>query len=475
MTEKQTDLDILKRELAKLDDESRKRKLSNGISYYVPNEKQMIAHKWEADTLVYVGGNRSGKSVFGATELVMHTTRQYPDWYPENKKYWFPIKAVISATEFPVVERVIWPKLREYYPEGMCTWKKTSQGNLTKVFVKGGSTVDILTSEMANEAYESADWDFAWLDEPQSQTKFQALQRGLVDRCGRQVLTFTPLTEPWMKEELIDKADGKTIAVIQVDMRDNLQTIGGTEILTEKAISRFEQMIPEDVRATRLHGEFFTIRGRIYKEFCDDHLTTREYEFPDPVICVLDPHDRQPHHVIWAFIDRQDDIVIDYEMIVHCELPELALKILAMEKARGYKTRKRLIDPNFGRKPFKPGANRNVKDELGKHGCSFYEANDNVELGHMLVREMLHFDRKKEVTAVNKPKLFFNRSCLQTIRSVRDLQFEDWKGSSKDEKDPKESQKEYGTHGADCTRYLVCSKPTFRNFRQVSEPLKSFY
>ena len=96
--------------------------------------------------------------------------------------------------------------------------------------MKNGSTIDILTSEMKDMSYESADWDFAWMDEPQNNYKYTALQRGLVDRGGRTLITFTPLTEPWMKEDLIDKADGKRIAVITGTMHDNTQDIQGNDL-----------------------------------------------------------------------------------------------------------------------------------------------------------------------------------------------------------------------------------------------------
>lgn len=452
------------------------RRKAYGHEFYEPNPMQKRAHECLARRILFCGGNRSGKSTFGAMEMVWHMTKKYPDWYPMEKRFDRPIKGIISATEFPIVGRVIEPKMVQYLPKDYYTLKRTPQGYLTKIVGKDGSMVDVLTSEMKDEAYESADWDFAWLDEPQQKRKYEAIMRGLVDRRGRMVITFTPLTEPWMKEDLVDKADGKTISVFTVNIRDNLKTVGGDAILTEEAIKEFEDAIPEDVRATRISGQFFHMRGMIYKGFSEEHIKDFVYKEKYPVICVLDPHDRNPHHLIWAFIDEEDDIYVDYELIIHCELPDLAQKIREVEKSRNYKIKKRLIDPNFGRKPAASGRNMSVMQELAKNGASFYEANDNVELGHMLVREALHYDNKKPVTAVNKPKFFLSRDrAPKTIRSIKNYQYQEWAGKTREDHDPKEVDKDKDAHGADCVRYLIISKPTYErlNTRQEDYELVS--
>jgi hypothetical protein len=290
------------------------------------------------------------------------------------------------------------------------------------------------------------------------------MRRGLIDRKGQMAITFTPLTEAWMHEELILKADGKKIDLFEVDIRDNLFDISGNPILSEDAVQEFEDSLPDDIRESRARGKFFHLRGRVYREFGDEHcLSDMLYGYPDPVVAVLDPHDRQPHHVIWAYVDRQDDVYIDDELIVRCELPELSAHVKLKEKKRGYNIKKRLIDPNFGRKPAKPGVKTTVIQELRVNGTNFYEANDDIELGHMVTREMLHWNSRKPMTATNKPKLFISRDrCPVTIRSLKNYQFEEWKGKTKDERDPKESPRDKETHGADCVRYLTTSKPTYR-------------
>lgn len=450
------------------------RKKRAGIEYYTPNSSQYKAHCSKAEMILFCGGNRSGKSTLGAVELAWHLTKKYPDWFPKERKFYKPIKAVVVATENPIIDKVIYPKIASYLPVNFIQEvRKISGGYVSKIVCKDGSTVDFLTNEQDDMAFESQDWDFYWGDEPQRQRKYQAIMRGLVDRNGIGVITFTPLVEPWMKEELVDKADGKRIEVIIADIRDNLKDIKGNQILTEEAIKRFESDLPEDVRETRIHGSFFHLRGAVYQEFSEVHQVTFEYQYPDPVYVVLDPHDRQPHHVIWAVIDRNDDIFIHTELASRCTVEELASQVKGIEKSLGYKIRRRLIDPNFGRKPLII-TGRNMMEELARAGCPGWgEADDPKDEGRLKVKEYLHYDRKKPISFTNKPKLFFHKERVPlTIQSIRNHQYEEWIGKIAGERDPKEKPKDKDTHGADCIRYLCMCNPRWeRNTsKQEDEP-----
>jgi len=333
--------------------------------------------------------------------------------------------------------------------------------------MKDGSTCDFLTNEQDDMAFEGADWDFFWGDEPQRKRKFEAIKRGLVDRRGQAIITFTPLIEPWMKQELVDKSDGINIETITADMRDNLTDIKGNKILSEEAIREFETSLPDDVRETRVHGKFFHLRGTVYSEFSDIHcLDEINYQYPDPVICVLDPHDRQPHHVIWAIINRTDDIFIHSEISIHCTVQELAILIKKTEKSNGYNVRRRFIDPNFGRKPLIT-TGRNMIQELSISGCNgWLESDDAKDEGRLKVKQYLHYDKRFPISHTNTPKLFFLKSRVPlTINSIRNHQYEDWIGKLAGERDPKEKPKDKESHGADCVRYLCMSNPNHEKLK----------
>ena len=461
-------------ELESLERVKNERKRLNGIAYYIPNVMQEKAHKSKAKIIVYSGGNRSGKSTLGAVELSWHVTRKYPDWYPKERKFRHPIKAVVVCDANAKIEKVIEPKINEYLPCDYVDSRRNIGGYLNRLICKDGSTIDFLSSEQDDMAFEGADWDFYWGDEPQKKKKFDAIMRGLIDRGGRTLLTFTPLVEPWMKEELLDKADGVKIEAFIADTLDNLFDIKGNPILKKESVEEMSALWDSDTKETRLHGKFFHLRGIVYGEFCEVHQIEFDYQYPDPVIAVLDPHDRQPHHVIWAIVDREDCLYVHTELSVHCTVEELSKLVKKVEKDNGYKMRKRLIDPNFGRSPLIT-TGRNFIQEMAHAGCpGWTEANDPKEEGRLKVKEYLHWDKDKPLSFTNRPHLYFHKKRVPlTIHSVRNHQYEEWVGKISGERDPKEKSKDKDTHGADDTRYLCMSNPTFERMHTREYELES--
>ena len=143
-------------------------------------------------------------------------------------------------------------------------------------------------------------------------------------------------------------------------------------------------------------------------------------------------------------------------------LTELARQILLTEQKSGYKMRRRLIDPNFGRTP-NLVTGRSVIDELRQkpYPLHFGEADDDKEAGILKVRDYLHWDPLKPITLTNTPRLFFSPDVVKTIHSIRNYQFDEWRGATKEERDVKEVDKQKDTDGADVIRYLCLNNPTF--------------
>ena len=451
------------------------RRQQRGIDFYIPNTIQYQAHCSKAKVICIVKGNRMGGSTFGACEVAYHITKKYPDWFPKERRFRRPIKIRIATDRFFKIDSVIEPKLREFMPaKEIIRVRRSPQGYISKLHTKDGSMIEFLTSEQDQMAWEGQDLDFFWGDEPQKRSHWIATKRGLLDRSGYSVFTFTPLIEPWMKEELVDKADGKIVEVFYGTTRDNLYDIKGNRILKEEDIREFENLLTDDEKETRIYGKFFHLKGLVYKEFNPSVHLIDDFKYEDgyPVICVLDPHDRLPHHIIWAMVDRINDIYIIYEIVKDGTIQEISALIRATEQYFGWRVVKRLIDPNFGRKPLL-STGLSVIDEFFKYKVSFCEADDDKVTGHLKVKQMLHYDSKRPLDINNKPKLFFVKDRVpKTIHSMLNYQYEEWR--SNQDRDPKETEKPKDCHGADVTRYLCMSNPEFY-LPQIYEPVGAYY
>lgn len=460
-------------ELEEVSKELDRRRKAHGLDYFTPNPPQLQALRSNARIIAYVGGNRAGKSHCGAAWLASHLTNTYrrcdchDDWFGTTHRFTRTgLKAVIVVTEFQKIETVIEPKLFSMLPKDrIAHLKRTPQGYLRRVLLTDGSLIDVLSGEQDAMAFEGQDWDLAWIDEPMDRSRFVAIQRGLTDRLGLTMLTFTPLIEPWMKAWLVDKADGQDIDVVQADTYANLADIHGAPIQSKEAIQFLERMMDEEEKQTRIHGQFFHLRGLVYKKFTPSiHIKDFAYTYPDPVVCVLDPHTRKPHWVLWAWLDRLDRLHVDRELLFEGPIKALGKQILLTEQLAGYKVRRRLIDPNFGQTPMNTLSGRTVVQELAlpPFPVRFTPANDDKDAGILKVRQLLSYDTAQPLSITNMPLLYFHRErAAKTIHQLMNYQHDEWKGKLGKERDPKEDTKKREDDGPDCVRYLAMSNPNF--------------
>ena len=210
------------------------------------------------------GGNRSGKTTAGGMEFIFHVTGQYPDWYPMEQRYRGAIIGRIVVKDFKNgLGEVVVPFFDEWLDPSLVERRwKNPQGIPIKWKLKNGSVFDVLTHEQSTEQFEGWKGHIAWFDEPPPRDKYVATLRGLVDFQGRHWLTLTPLTQPWIYDDIYTK-QSTAIFVVTMDIRDNTH-------LTDVAIREFEARLIEEEKSARLHGKFMHLSGLVYKEFSSE-------------------------------------------------------------------------------------------------------------------------------------------------------------------------------------------------------------
>ncbi len=214
---------------------------SKKLLTFNPMPKQMAFISHPAPCRAIFGGNRSGKTFAGSIEFCMHVCGVYPDWYPQALRYNHPVKGRVIVTDYlKGAGEVVIPYLEEWIDPSLIAKKtRNNQGITVKYVLKNGSQFDILTHEQDVNFFEGWKGHIAWFDEPPPRDRYVATKRGLVDFGGRHWLTLTPLTQPWIYDDIYTKADGKDIFVVTVDIRENTH-------LTEKDIKFFESSLTQE-------------------------------------------------------------------------------------------------------------------------------------------------------------------------------------------------------------------------------------
>jgi phage terminase large subunit-like protein len=421
---------------------------------YKPMEKQMMFHASPCPRRALFGGNRVGKTTAGGMEFLFHTTGQYPEWYPESGKFKGSIKGRIIAKDFQKgVGEVISPFLEEWLDKSMISRKiKNPMGVCTKYELKNGSVFDILTHEQSTEQFEGWRGHVAWFDEPPPRDKYVATLRGLVDYSGRHWLTLTPLTQPWIYDEIYTAVDKNYTFVTTVDIRENTY-------LTESAIKEFEDSLTQEEREARLHGRFLHLTGLIYKEF-----DAQIHVIDSPVIkphwsryMAIDPHERTPTAVLWLACDEKDNHYIYDELwLKDMDVKQMSEAIQVQEGNN--KAMVKLIDPHADKDNVAAGG-FNVRKELMRHGVFCQRANSDPMLGKARIRQALT-PRYSALTKRSTPQLHISKYCTQTIYEFQHYIWDEYR-RNKEEFSAKEQAKKKNDHFMDCLRYIYNYGPRY--------------
>lgn len=420
-----------------------------------------------ATTRAIFGANRSGKTTAGGLEFLMHVTGLYPEWYPDENKIPQPAIGRIFGEDFEKgLGKVIVPFLEEWLDPSLVTKKKRNPvGIPTDWGLKNGSRFDIMTYKQDTAQCEGWKGHVAWFDEPPPRDKYIATRRGLIDFDGRDWMTLTPLTEPWIYDDIYAKADGKDIFAVTVDISDN-------PFLNKKAVKKWEQQLTEDEKAARLHGKFLHLSGLIYKEFdpqihiCEQPDIKKDWT---TYFCV-DPHPRTPTACLWLAVDPQDNHWIYDELwLADVDLEQLAHAIHVQEGDRI--PRYRFIDPAMDNKNALAGG-FNVRKELMKYGIYTVRANTDKDLGRRRIQKALkpHYN---PLYKTETPQLRVARQCEQTIFEFQHYQWADRK-RNKENLNPREKPKKANDHFMDALRYLYNFGPRYDNTTEEDEDVVTY-
>ena len=437
----------------------------------------MLFHNSKAHIRAVLGGNRSGKTTCGAVEFLWHITRQYPDWYPDEMKYTRAVKGRIFCEDFSKSgARVIVPALEDWLDlELIKSKKKNPMGFPIYWEMKNGSTFEILTYEQKTQQYEGWKGDIAWFDEPPPRDKYVASTRGLVDSGGRCWLTLTPLSQPWIHDEIVAGADGVDTFSIGMDIRDNLIRVeDGVEHghLSEASIKLFEKKLKPEEREARIHGKFLHLTGLVFKQFDPNMHVIKDMEIPAhwTRYMAIDPHPRTPTAVLWMAVDEQENFFVYDEMfLADMDAKEIANAIKAQEGTEPAKLR--YIDPAMDKDHALAGG-FNIRKELMRYGIYTIRANNEWEYG----KDALD----RAITPKWNPFLGQEAPQLRIIgsdcpRLIWEITHYVWETNPILDADKQKRQKptKKDDHMMDCLRYILAANPRFlpeENDEVIAQP-----
>lgn len=465
------------REAEELEGKLRALRPSLDLWHYAPHLKQRLFHEAPTQRRLFVGGNQSGKTTSLCAE-VLAWCLGYRPWtrtrvvHPlTGKPVRPPVHAMIGADDFTnKVSDVLVPKLRDMLPfEIFVVHLEKIQGKaVSKIVFKNGSTIKFLSYEMHPKKWEGYTWDVVGFDEPPPRHAYIATRRGCMRRHAPLFFSFTPLSEPWIYEQLYN-----TSAAVHVNLEEDVArltdpvrqvfvttiAIEENPYLTKDQRDAFLEDLDDEEREARQHGRFLHLMGRVYKDFDPRTHVLPAMPASDwrewPAGLVVDPHDRRPFACLWFVISPRNEMFFvgewpDFDFY-HTKNFQAGVDFYSqamseMEGALGLQRLEwNLMDPRFGKTP-SGLTGTTMMEEFRKYGRYFDEhlvPFEDIQSGHIKVRKRL-----------KENSVFFLESCTNAIRGMRNYTWQEWRGSDED-KGVKERPAERWKDFPDCVRYAI--------------------
>jgi phage terminase large subunit-like protein len=269
--------------LRQAEEELARREREDPLAYaYGPHQFQAGAHQNDADILIVLGGNRSGKSHFAMAEaLDVALGRQVWKKHRSIRHGMGPVVWYIMPS-IPTFKRAIEPKFWAMVPRKyLLDWNKqdkvatfrTQQGTISKLH--------FLSAEMRQIRLQGASVDLVIMDETPDEDVFKEANIRLVDRKGRMIMVFSPIDIKsfWVRDKLIVPAqvgERHDIEIVSMPVADEDGKVQVPHLDQEDVDRMFRQYPDPADREARIYGRFTSRQGLVYKQFQPEvHLLPR--------------------------------------------------------------------------------------------------------------------------------------------------------------------------------------------------------
>lgn len=364
--------------------------------------------------------------------------------------------------------------------------------------VRGLSRIQFMSYDQDPADFASGDFHFVLHDEPPKESIWIENMVRAKRVNGTMMMSMTWPDDPttpvdWIIDRVYEPAQpGKdhdpTYEWVNMYATDNPN-------LDQTALAELARTLSAAERATRIYGQHLRLSNRVHPLFTDvDHVwcfdcndltilnndgacgtcsssSVTSFNHVEllvinplyPVINALDPHPRKPHMLIWVQVTPDDDLHQVYEMEVDGSPDVVAERVSELESEHGWKTIRRIMDPNMGRSPSSVDRETTWQDAFERAGLTFDLADDG-EAGRQALNDLLKPDPYTQ-----RPRWMIDPRCMRSIQQWKRYSWEDFKKSMEKDQKQKAKQKfdDYPTLG----KYVANDQPTFRSLKELGRPV----
>lgn len=352
------------------------------------------------------------------------------------------------------VRDTIYPELMKWFPPSrILKQKPNSQGIITRINILGyngkESVISFMSGDQDDMAFEGDITDAVWIDEPCKKAIYTACLRSLLVKNGPLFFTLTPLSEPWIYNEIFLSNDPE-IEVFQGSIYDALIENGGH--LSKDAVDSFVSKIPESERDSRVYGKFKHLIGRVYESYKPEIHRVPKFQIPKswPVWCAIDPHMRKPNAALFLTVSPDEEWFVCNEIYWNAGIEDFGKEVLQV--ASQYNMVAFLIDSSAQTTDWEK--KETARSRLAKVGLSTRLARkkNQKDSAIHIVKQALEGKNESK-----KPWLYIFDTCRRTHFEFMNYVWDENKNPDTD--GVSEKVKKVNDEMMDCLHYIVVERP----------------
>lgn len=436
---------------------------------YRPHKKQYLFHTSEKNTRLYIGGNRSGKTVGGAVEVCYWLMKKHP--YRRLPLPEGPLRGRAVAVDFNYgVDILMIPEIKRWLPPSFLingSWEDSYDKEHRLLTLTNKSTLEFRSYEQDLDKHAGASRHFIWFDEEPPKHIYNENMLRILDTHGYIWITMTPVEGlTWTYEDLYLKGtenpDGN-ISVIEIDTNENPH-------LTQEAIEMVMGALDPEERKARERGEYVSVGGKIFKMFNEhDHVVEpinvadyRNWE----LYSSLDHGYNNPTAILFHLVSPENKIITfmehyEREMIID----DHAKAYWEMVKTIGREPPYNVGDPAINQRNGLTGTS--VKQEYADRGIYWADGNNDVLSG---VNRMASYLKKRGEDGL--PLWTITANCTNLIKEMKKLRWASFQNKKAVfENNRKEQIHKKDDHAADSARYFFSFMPDLTPVPPVGEDI----
>lgn len=430
---------------------------------YRPHDKQIKFHKSTRRKRLYIGGNRSGKTVGGINEDIWWLMGNHP--YKRTPDP--PIHGRIIGVDFENgIERILKPNMKRWLPPSALkngSWEDSYHATTRTLTLNNGSQVEFMSYVQDVAKFAGTSRHFIHFDEEPPKSIYTENKARTVDVGGSMWFTMTPVDGmTWVYDDIfIPGTEGidESIEVIEVDMLEN-------PYISKVEVADFLDGLDPLERQARGAGKFVQLGGLVFKNFGPIH-----------VVDSVDP--RSLHGLRW-FASMDHGLNNPTSWHWHAVYPNGSVLTFMEHYEAGWTvsqhaSRIHLINAELGRVPNYYVGDPAIKQrnaETGhsiqvayqQQGIPIIRANNEVRAGIDKMNAYLHTDDE------GMPTWRITNNCPNLIKQMRRYRWKTWASAKqRDDNNAHEEPHKKDDHAVDDSRYFFSFMPDLK-LREDSQP-----